>query len=135
MVVQEDIRLLRRFGARLWLQIPKRLDVWRSRGCWVEGEYESVRSTSGAQLWLLGDSSSCPPLDTIGLALHCHNQVSMWEEAFFTVPAGPVMLTYKTFQQEGSSSTGKGLWQPLTQVWTDPLETHGRGRTPGNLPP
>ena len=91
---QEGISLLRRFGARPWMRIPKHLDVWHSRGCWAEGDYEPVRSSSGAQLWILGECSSCPPQDPIRLALSSPDRPPAWAEAFFTLPAGPAMLSH-----------------------------------------
>ena len=91
---QEGISLLRLFRARPWMRISKHLDVWHSRGCWAEGDYEPVRSSFGAQLWILGDCSSCSPPDLILLALSSLDQLPAWAVAFFTVPAGPAMLSH-----------------------------------------
>ena len=100
MAAQEGISLLRRFWACPWMQIPRHLDVWHSRGCWAKGDYKPVCSSSGAQLWILGDCSSCPPPDLIPLALSSPDLPPAWAEAFFTVPAGPVMLSHRSSQQD-----------------------------------
>ena len=111
---QGGISLLRQFGARPWMRIPKHRDVWHSRGCWAGGDYEQVRSSFGAQLWILGDCSSCSLPDPIRLALSSLDQPPAWAEAFFTVPADPVMLSHLSSQQDRDQL----LWQGVAATYS-----------------
>ena len=107
MAAQEGMSPLRQFGARPWMRIPKHWDVWHSRGCWAEGDYELVCSSFGTQFWILGDCSSCPPPDPICLAHSSLDQLPAWAEAFLTVPACPAMLSHRYSQQDRDQL----LWQ------------------------